>query len=104
MGPVHLVGLASEPVAHTRLGDQVARSRGLWFQFAAQLSEVHAQVVGVGEVLGPRHLGQQLPVGDQAALMPDEDLQQAPFGAGQPDLGAVTPYLRDRQIDGERPV
>ena len=78
-----------EPVAAARFGEQVPGPRRFGFELAAQLGQVNPQVVALRLVRGAPDLPQQLPLGDQAAAVADQDLEQLPFGRGQPDVTAV---------------
>jgi hemerythrin HHE cation binding domain-containing protein len=51
-----------EPVAHARLGEQVAGLGGFGFELATELGQVDPQVVALGFVRGTPHLAQQLPL------------------------------------------
>src|SRR4029077_20687365 len=78
-----------EAVAHPGLGEQVTRTRRLRLELAPQLGDVDAQVVALGLIRRPPPLLEELTLGDQAAAVAHQDLQQLPFGGGQPDIAAV---------------
>jgi len=90
-----------EPVAHAWFGDEVAGVRRIGFQFAADLGDEQAQVVGLLLVVRPPDLLQQLPLADQPAGVADQDLNELPFGGGQPDLSAAAGDLLGGQVDAE---
>src|SRR5579884_4397495 len=71
-----------EAVAHAGFGDQVTGMRGVGFQLAAELGQVYPQVMGLGLVTRAPHLGEQLPLADQSALVADQKFKDAPLGGG----------------------
>ena len=74
---------------------------GFAFEFAAQLGEVDAQVVGLGRVGRAPHVLEQLLLGDEPAPVADQHFQHAPFGGGEVDFLAVLADLLGDQVDGE---
>ena len=91
-----------EAVADPRLGEQVARARRIGFELAAQLGHVDPQVVRLGLILRAPDLSEQLAPGDQPAGVAGEQLEQLPFGGGEPDV--VAGGERDPlggEVDGE---
>src|SRR5512133_823475 len=96
-----LLVLGLEPVAHAWFGDEVARVRRVGFQLAPDLGDEHAQVVRLVPVLRPPHLMQELPLADQPAGVPNQELHQLPLGRGQPDLPPVPYDLLGGQVDAE---
>ena len=80
-------------VAHPRLGEQPAGPGRVGFQLAPQLGHVEPEVAGRVGVARAPHLGQQLALGEQLAGVAEQDLQQVPFGRGQPDRLAAVPAM-----------
>src|SRR5213080_3983636 len=81
--------LRDEPIAHPRLGSDVARLSRIGFELAAQLRDENAQIVTFVLVLRSPDLAQQLLAGDQASPLPHQRLEQLPFGRREPDLRAI---------------
>ena len=73
-------------IAHAWFGDQPAGPGGIRLELAAQLRHVQPQVAGGVGVPGPPHLGQQLVAAEQLARVPQQHLEQVPFGRGEPDV------------------
>src|SRR5215216_3199938 len=90
-----------EAVAHAGLGDEVAGVRRLGLELPAHLGHEHPEVVRLVVVLRPPHLLEELALGDESPTVPDEDLDEMPFGRGEAYLAAVAPYLLRRQVDRE---
>src|SRR4029453_7371963 len=93
--------LGLEPVAHAWFGDEVAGVRRIGFQFAADLGDEQAQVVGLLLVFRPPDLLQQLPLADQPAGGAGQQLNELPLGRGEADLPAVSGDLLGGQVDAE---
>ena len=55
------------------------------FQLPAQPGDVEPQVVGLVPVFGAPYLAEQLARWDELARIAEQDLQDTPFGRGQPD-------------------
>src|ERR1035437_8455989 len=75
-----------EPVAHAGFGEQVAGASRVRFELAPQLSHVQPQVSTRGLVAGPPHLSEQLPLANEFAGVPQQDLEQVPLGWRKPHL------------------
>ena len=91
-----------EPVADPGLGEQVAGSRRVGFELAAQLVGIHPEVVQLASVRGSPGGAEQLGMRDEVTRAPRQCLQQSPLGRREPDLGAVRggrPSLAD--VEGE---
>ena len=87
--PTVLLGSGQEAVAQAGFGDQVAGAAGFGFELAAQLGEVDAQVAALGVVGVAADDGEQFAGGDESAGLAQQDFEDAPFGAGEMDGGAV---------------
>ena len=83
-------GSGLEPVAHARLGHEIAWLRGVRLELAANLGEIDAEVVRFLLVLRAPDALQKLPLRDQPAGMTDERLDDLPLGRGQADLLPVS--------------
>ena len=68
-----------QPIAHARLGHEVARPGRIRLEFAAQLVHVLAQVVGLREVARPPHLLQELALAHELARVSRQHLKQLPL-------------------------
>src|SRR3982750_4468175 len=90
-----------EAVAHSWLGDEVPRLRGLGFELAADMGEVDPEVVGLVAVMRTPHLLEELAAGDELAGVANEHFDEMPFGWREPDLAAGADDLLRSQIDGE---
>ena len=97
-----VIEIRHQPVAHARLGDQIARMGRVGLELAAQLREVDAQIVGLGLVRGPPDLLQELALADQLALVADQDLEDVPLRRREPNGFAVgASGLLGGEVDGE---
>ena len=65
-----------QAVSYARLGKEVARTSGVWFQFAAELRHVDAQVLSLFTMLRSPHFDEQLPLRNHLPGMSNESLQQ----------------------------
>ena len=74
---------------------------GVWFQLAAELRDVDAEVVRLGLVGGPPDLLEQLLLGDELAFVPDQHLQEMPLGGRETDGLPVGSRLLGGQVDRE---
>ena len=93
--------LLFEAVAHAGFGDEVAGARRFGFEFLAELGEVDAEVVGLGAVVRAPYFGEESALGDEGAAVSYEDLQDGPFGGGQPQFVAVSADFFRGEVDGE---
>src|SRR5262249_46769199 len=94
-----------EAVAHAGLGEQPAWPGWIRFELAPQLRHVEPQVAARIGVTRSPDLSQKLTLAHQLAWVPEQHLEQVPFGGRQPDVGsiAVTVWPGDhalrRQVD-----
>jgi hypothetical protein len=64
-----------KPVSNARFGDQVAGVSGIGLQFAAQIGQVHPQVIRFGLVARPPHLLKELLLRYQPVDVAYQDFQ-----------------------------
>src|SRR5271166_5176405 len=73
-------GLRLETVAHARFGQQMVGMRRIVLEFASQLRQIHAQVMGLGGIRRSPHFFEEFLAADQLAAIADQYLEHAPFG------------------------
>src|SRR5438309_9528746 len=78
--------LRRQPVAHSRLGQEIARSCGLALELVAQVRHVDADVVRLLGVRRPPHFTKQLLVRDDLAGVMDERRQALVLDRREADL------------------
>ena len=78
-----------EADAHARLGEEVARVRGVGLELVPELRHELAEVVGLVHVARAPHLLEQLPLAHEPVGIAHEDLDEMPLRRRQLDLGAV---------------
>ncbi|OBC20782.1 hypothetical protein A5786_15845 [Gordonia sp. 852002-50816_SCH5313054-a] len=77
------------------------RMRRVVFEFAAQTGQVHAQIVGLVEVLGTPHGTQDVLLPHQFSLVAHEQFENPPLGRRQVDLLTVARHLLRTEVDHE---
>ena len=84
-----LLAIKRQAVADARLGLEVARAGGVLLEFAAELRDVDAQILGLFGVLGAPDFVEQLALGDDASGVFDEDLEEFVFVGREVDFLAA---------------
>lgn len=92
-----------EPVAHARLGDEVARAGRFLLEFLAQLHQVHPEEAAAGANASSRYLGKQLRLRYEHAG-PDERLVHLPLGRSKVNLhvGPATTFRTKSTVRARR--
>ena len=62
------------------------------FELAADVGEVHSEVVGFVAVVRAPHFFEELAPGDELAGVADEDFDEMPFGWRETDLASAVTY------------
>ncbi len=71
-----------EAVPQSALGDDVPRLAGIFLDLFPQMVDIYLQIVCLVKVLPPPYLGQQALVGQDAAQVIQEAIQDTKLGRG----------------------
>src|SRR3954453_3514227 len=91
-----------EAVAHPGLGDEEARVRRIRLELAADVRQVHAQVVRLGPVFRTPYLAQQRALAHELARVAHEHLHDVPLRRREAPLARRVRHPLGREIDRER--
>src|SRR5260370_40899007 len=84
-------------ITYAWFGDNVVWLRGIGFHFAPQLSDVHAQVIGLVAIFRPPDFAQENAMGHYFACIRHELVQQFILGGGEIDFLLSREDLVDRK-------
>jgi len=90
-----------EPISDARFGNEVAGSGWVGFEFAAEVGQVDAQVVGFLLVCRPQTWWRSCRWATSFAGFSDERFEQVPFRGGQAHVAVWCDDLSGGEVDGE---